>query len=44
MECNCEKVEKGECHWLRHPYYIGGKYIEDCKLDEYMDKKDRRKE
>ncbi len=37
MECSCEKVEKDECHWLRHPHFINGEYIEDCKLDEYRD-------
>ena len=39
MECGCEKVEKGECYWLRHPHYINGEYIEDCKFDEYRDRK-----
>jgi hypothetical protein len=37
MECNCEKAETGECNWLRHPHFIDGEYIEDCKLDEYRD-------
>lgn len=42
MECNCEKVKKGECHWSRYPYYINGEYVEGCKLDEHRDRTEKQ--